>query len=201
MDAIREESISSENVTEAILTHIRDDCQMFGGDILTITELLEPLARKRGRELNQTDSPGDFTLNMFHIGSIVIGCELGWKEIHNEKSRNLAASKVTLSVDKVGFMFFTISEQQSTTGCDVSPIRIIHPHLTVQLSSTPREHMEDRKCFEFPEASICIPRSAHSEDNHEDCLRHVASFWTFDISLPPQPHWRPRLHCQAGSGV
>ena len=73
VDAIGEESISSENVTEAILTHIRDDCQMFGGDILAITELLEPLARKSGR-----DSPGD-TLNMFYIGSIVIGCELGWK--------------------------------------------------------------------------------------------------------------------------
>ena len=41
VDAIGEESISSENVTEAILTHIQDDCQMFGGD------MLEPLARKR----------------------------------------------------------------------------------------------------------------------------------------------------------
>ena len=162
--------------TEAIITNMREEHFLYGGDLMEITRLLGDLEQKYVRQGSNKTGNGDFMVYMFALSDSLVHSSVGWREISRPKLRHSAASRILASLDQVGFIY--LGER---AGCEEHTKTFTQPrhNINVQLAKRARSQITADTCFNFKENTICLPLSA-IENIEDNCISTVATFLNFE---------------------
>ena len=148
---------------------------MTGGSIKELVRLYDGVLRKHKEETDRDDdSRKGFTENIMAATSVLMESECGWKEIQSDDQRFQATSDILKSIDFLGYIFGTRSQQLKS--CDGSQSESF-PTENIQLTirSIP-SGLNGGECFSFSDSgSICLPATEEMTYDDDTCSVHVAT--------------------------
>ena len=162
---------TSNNISAVMRDKIRNS-NLYGGDILRLTRLMEPLAEKHARHMleNSEAINREFTENMFKVTDAFLNSSIAWMEINEESQRYDSSSKVLSSVDSVSYLLLTTLP---ASGCLSGKHNFTLSLLTVQIVNLATD-CEQLACFSFSTGSICAPSEIY-ESLSESTAANVAT--------------------------
>jgi hypothetical protein len=168
---------------------MRENAALFGGDLLHMTHMLEPLGWKKFNEkFFENDCPtidrDEFLQNMLSISDTVLRSTTGWMEISDAEMKHAAASRILESVDEVGFIYlwmdgYLTMDQGKIICKEENKTFHINHNMNMQLLKIPRQSITNSTCYSFKEDTICLPAAAYGNITN-DCITNVATFINFD---------------------
>ena len=170
---------TSTNISAVMWDKVKTS-NLYGGDIIRLTRLMEPLAEKHARHMleNSEAINREFTENMFKVTDAFLNSSIAWMEINDDSQRYDSSSKVLSSVDSVGYLLLSTLP---TSGCLSGKHNFTLSLLTVQIVNLATD-CEQLACFSFSTGSICVPPVVY-ESLHEDMAANVATEFIIKNSL------------------
>ena len=149
-------SFFSSQVTDAIIKGISGSNYIFGGDLLAVVRLLEPILRKYNRDNEEVYG---LTENMFNISNALLASCTAWTELADFHQRYLLSTKILSNIDNTGFLFLSVNllnfiPTNFTT-------RFTFQHLDVILDTIDPERVFPH-CYDFEEVTISNHKFVHT---------------------------------------
>ena len=142
-------SFFSSQVTDAIIKGISDSNDIFGGDLLAVVHLLEPILRKYNRDNEEVYG---LTRNMYNISNALLASSTAWIELADFHQRYLLSTNILGNIDNTGFLFLSENLFSNFTPTNFTK-RFTFQHLDVILDTIDSERVFPH-CYDFEEVII-----------------------------------------------
>lgn len=142
-------SFFSSQVTDAIIKGISSSNDIFGGDLLVVVHLLEPILRKYNRDNEEVCV---LTRNMFNISNTLLASCTAWTELTDFHQRYQLSTNILSNIDKTGFLFLSENPFSNFTTTNFTK-RFTFQHLDVIVDTIDSERVFPH-CYDFDEVNV-----------------------------------------------
>ena len=169
---LQNDNVNTTQVSETIRENTLSEdgnIEIFGGDIITISDLLEELLsvhQKSDRETGFEENKY-LTNNVLITTNQLFASSLGWEEIIENKTRYESSSNLLSVTDSAGFLLFQQSELITMYDYNFNASEL---NMKSNLWQANSERPDNSYCYKFEMSEICIPKETIDEINDDDVI-------------------------------
>lgn len=146
--------------------------EIVGGDIITITDLLEELLSVHE---SFSDTETDFEQNRYLTNNVLItsnqlfGSTLAWEEIIENRTRYASSSNLLSVTDSVGYLLFNQSDASDN---NMNSYNFTGSEFTMKSTLWRANELrpDDSYCYKFDMSEICVPKILFDDINEDDVI-------------------------------